>query len=95
MLLRIWADKINDIANLWADKWGYGWLFVYLHLRLEKTARVYNVTLLVFSCIMLIHQNPEVSRVKKLYLIVKNIIFCLKHYFNLVAVFINQLILSN
>ncbi len=44
---------------------------------------------------MLVHQNSEVSCVKKLYLIVENIIFRLEHYLNLVAVFIDQLILSN
>lgn len=49
----------------------------------------------MLPCIMLIHQNPKIPRVEKLYLIVKNIILRLKHNLNLVAVFINQLIFSN
>ena len=49
----------------------------------------------MFPCIMLIHQNPKIPRVEKLYLIVKNIILRLKHNLNLVAVFIDQLIFSN
>ena len=44
---------------------------------------------------MLVHQNPEVTSVEKLYLVVENAILRLEHHLDLVAVFINQLIFSN